>query len=126
MTMISHYFTVQWAHGARKTPDDFPTREESWASIADVARDILSGEVESVARVVEIDLDAGVARDVTDAAFSAAAELSFDRESEPYAELAREFDRRRLDYCREAADPYWTRVDEAYERARDARMEGWL
>jgi hypothetical protein len=42
---------------------------------------------------------------------------------EPYAELAREFDRRRLDYCREAADPYWTRVDEAYERARDARME---
>ena len=99
MSMLSHYFTVQWAHGARKTPDDFPTREESWASIADVARD------------------------VTDAAFSAAAELSFDRESEPYAELAREFDRRRLDYCREAADPYWTRVDEAYERARDARME---
>ena len=98
MPMLSRYLIVHWAYGARKTPDDFPIREEIWTDTASVAKDILAGQIEDVARVVAIDLDAGTARDVTADVYALAAALSLETEREPFDRLATEFDRRKLEY----------------------------
>lgn len=128
MTMLSHYFTVQWAHGARKTPDDFPLREEVWADEAAVAKDILAGQIEDVARVVAIDLDAGTARDVTADVYALAAALSLETEREPFDRLATEFDRRKLEYYglaeREIAYLNGLAADMRLNAMREARASG--
>lgn len=98
MPMLTRYLIAHLAYGARKTPDDFPLREEVWADETACARDILAGQIEDVARVVAIDLDAGTARDVTADVYTIAASLSLETYREPFDGLAAEFDRRRLEY----------------------------
>lgn len=125
MPMLSRYLIVHWAYGARKTPDDFPIREEIWTDTASVAKDILAGQIEDVARVVAIDLDAGTARDVTAECFALAASLSIESECEPFAELAAEFERRRLEYHglaeREIAYLNGLSIDMKIDDMREAR-----
>lgn len=128
MSMLSHYFIAHWAHGARKTPDDFPLREEVWADEAAIAKDILAGQIEDVARVVAIDLDAGTARDVTADVYALAAALSLETEREPFDRLATEFDRRKLEYYglaeREIAYLNGLATDMRLNAMREARASG--
>lgn len=125
MSMLSCYFVAHWAHGARKTPDDFPIREEVWADETAVAKDILAGQIEDIARVVAIDLDAGTARDVTGEVYAIAASISIETEIEPPDDLAKEFERRRLEYHglaeREIAYLNGLSIDMQIDDMREAR-----
>lgn len=123
MPMLTRYLIAHWAYGARKTPDDFPLREEVWANEAAVAKDILAGQIEDVARVVAIDLDAGTARDVTADVYALAASLSLETEREPFDRLATEFDRRKLEYYGLAEREIAYLTDSATDMRLDAMRE---
>lgn len=126
MPALRQYTIVRWLYGAGSSPSDFPICEQCYASMTDAAADMWAGQIEDVAQVVSIDLDAGTARDVTDEAFARCAALSFDKEEEPFASLTKQLDARCLEYWRKPSDPYWLRVDAAFDRVRDARMEAGL
>lgn len=123
MSAPRQYTIVRWRHGAGKTPSDFPICEQCYASVTDAAADMWAGQIEDVAQVVSIDLDAGTARDVTTECFAYCTRRSFDEQAEPFASLAKQMDQRGDDYWRERSDDYWTNVDAAFDRARDARLE---
>ncbi len=59
------YLIVRWCFGSGRAPSDFPICEQCYGDAAKVADDIWNCQVEHVAQVVAINLDAGTARDVT-------------------------------------------------------------
>lgn len=123
MTAPRSYLIVRWQYGSGLKPDDYPIYEQCYANVRDAGADMWAGQIEDVAQVVAIDLDAGTARDVTSDCYAYCAERSFEAEQDPYPELAKALDARGVDYYREPSDPYWDAVDAAFDHARAVRLE---
>lgn len=75
-----------------------PLHEQSYDSRDRIVSDIWSGEVDDLTQIVEIDLDAGTAREISADVYTAVAEHSFIVGAEPYRDLADELDARGLEY----------------------------
>ena len=93
-----------------------PIHEWSYDTHERVVDDIWSGEITDVTQIVEIDLTAGTAREITHKIFAAVGEHSFVVGDAPFAGLAKELDAWGVSYLtqdeidREAArDDRWRR-----------------
>lgn len=119
MPCPSHFLIVRWRYAPQGKPVEFPIKEDSYATIDAVASDIFDGQIERVEQVVSVNLDLCFACDVTRDAFQRAADLSFERETEPHDALQRQFDNLAIRYFGLA------RQEAAYlrESAIDARIK---
>ena len=75
-----------------------PIHEWSYDTHERVVDDIWSGEITDVTQIVEIDLTAGAAREITHAIFAAVGEHSYVVGDAPFADLAKELDARCVEY----------------------------
>lgn len=122
------FLIVRWRYAPNGKPVEFPIKEDSYPTLDAVAADLFDGQIEDVEQVVSVDLDTCSAFDLTNDAFSRAADLSFEREEEPSDALARQFDakalryyglaKREADYLRDHAIEM--RIDAARERRWEA------
>ena len=75
-----------------------PLHEQSYDSRDRIVADIWSGEIVDLTQIVEIDLDAGTAREISAEVYAAVAENSFVVGAAPHEDLADELDARGLEY----------------------------
>lgn len=123
MSCPRQFLVARWRYVPHDKPVEFPITEDSYATLDNVAADILDGQIEDVAQVLRIDLDACSAFDVTGDAFQRAADLSFEREAEPYEELRAQFDKLAIRYFglarQEAAYLRRSAIDAAIKARRE-------
>lgn len=67
---------------AKDAKESFPVSEDVYPTLDAAIEDMADGQVEDVVQVVEVDLDAGTARDLTKAAQERADDIAEERERE--------------------------------------------
>lgn len=75
-----------------------PLAEASYDTRERLVAEVWSGEIVHMTQAIEVDLEAGAARDITDDIFRDASEHSFVANDWPHAELAEDLDARGFDY----------------------------